>query len=307
MKRYAFLFVLSLALTTFLAGCSSIQFSERSNQNIDPAVSSVPKDTPKDASILTLEKIKEKYKKESIGEIIKTYDYKNYVLVEYLNGAHQQRYDLFNLKTGDRDIMPLDSEANVFDFSSGDRIVFKSLGINQLNDHKYFPYFITCNRVEEIIGSEYDFHMISRDLYKPINEEVEFGVKSGEMISDLRVTLTGFEMEFAPQEGKEDIFYADYTTIPVMKTSYNSSKNQFLVELLSTTISPDLLKKVFMEQNRYINSIEFKEKSLNSLVIVNLKDAGKFYSAVSNQYEYTEFPSVRFIFRNYGMSTLEIP
>lgn len=307
MKRHILLSILSLTLITFFVSCEINPFSSNNNQNIKPAASSDTKEVSNDVPVLTLDKIREKYKNESIGEIIKTYDYSNYILVEYMNGAYQQRFALYNLKTGDRDIMPLDSEANVFDFSSGDRIVFKALGINQLNGHKYFPYFITCSRVEEITGSEYDFYSISRDLYKPISEEVEFGVKSGEMISDLKVTLTGFEMEFSPQKGKEGTFYADYTTIPVMRTSYNSDKNQFLVELISTSISPELLKKAFKEQNRYINSIEFQEKGLNSLVIVNLKETGKFYSAVSNQYEYVEFPSVRFIFRSYGMSTLEIP
>lgn len=105
-------------------------------------------------------------------------------------------------------------------------------------------------------------------------------------------------MQFAPQKGKEADFYAGYATIPVMKTFFENSKNQFIIELISTSISPELFKKPFNEQNAYINSIEMRESGSNTMVIVNLKDTAKFYNAQYDQGEYGNFPSVRFTFRN---------
>lgn len=91
MKRYILFLILSLVIITSLVGC-------KASKDTNPTVSSTTKDVSKDASVLTLEKIKEKYKIENIGQIIKTYDYKNYILVEYLNEVSMQCFDLYNLK-----------------------------------------------------------------------------------------------------------------------------------------------------------------------------------------------------------------
>lgn len=87
----------------------------------------------------TMEKIKEKYTTENIGKVVDISTYQNYVLVEYSNdSAISQGFDLYNLKTGDRDIMPLNSKARVFQFASSDYIVFESDGVNPLNGHRFF-------------------------------------------------------------------------------------------------------------------------------------------------------------------------
>lgn len=283
MKRYILLITLSLAIITSTVGC-------KTNNDTKANVSSVTKAS----SVLTLDKIKEKYKNEGIGEIVRTYDYKNYILVKYLNVASMECFDLYNLETGDRDILSVGSEAEIFSFASGDRLELKATGLDQFSGIKGFPYYIVCNRVEEVTGSENDFHVGKRVLYKRINEEEEFGVKRDGMLSDLKVTLTGFEMEFGPQNGKEMDFYAGSVTIQAMKTSYDKAKNQFLIELINTTVSPEMLKKAIGEQNRYIDSIEVRENGSNSLITVNLKDTCKFYTA---ELEQAEFPRVRFIFK----------
>lgn len=280
MKRYILLIVLFLALITLTAGCDSTP-----SQNIKSS----------EKPVLTLDMIKEKYKTENLGEIIKTYDYGTYMLVEYLNGAHQQRFDLYNLKTGDRDKMPLDSEADVWNFVSGDRIEFKARGINQLNDRKSFPYYIVCTRVGEVIESENDFHYEKIELYKGINEGEEISGNRNGMLCDLKVTLTGLEMEFTHKSGNVEKLYIDDVATQAMKTSYDSANKQFLMELLGVSVSPELLKRQINGKNRYIDSIEIREKEENSLVIVNIKDAVNSYTVETDQ---DEFPWIRIKFKN---------
>lgn len=289
MKKHIFVLILSLTVSISLVSCKSGLFTSTKGQDINSPVGS----DIKEASALTLEKIKEKYENENSGEIIQTYDYKNYILVKYVNESSRQCFDLYNLETGDRDILVEGIEAEIFNFSSGDNIVLKSNGFDQYSGQKSFPYYMVFTRVEEIRGSVNDFKMGKRELYKRINEEEEFGVKRDGMLQDLRVTLTGFETEFAPQPGKEAEFYAGSVTIQAMKTSYDSIKNQLLIEMINTTVGPEL-KKTIEEQNRYIRSIEVKEMGSNSLIAVNLKDTCKFYTV---ELEQDEFPRARFIFR----------
>lgn len=289
MKRHILILFLSLALSISLVSCKSGLFTSNKGQDIN---SPVVYDT-KEASALTLEKIMEKYKNENLGEIIQTYDYKNYILVKYVDERSRQCFDLYNLETGDRDILSEGIEAEIFRFASGDQIELKSNGFNQFSGQKDFPYYIVFTRVKEVPGSEYDFHSGKRTLYKRISEEEEFGVKRDGMLQDLRVTLTGFEIEFAPQSGKEAEFYAGNVTIQAMKTSYDSTKNQLLIEIINTTVSPELKKRI-EEQNRYIRSIGVKEIGSDSLITVNLKDTCKFYTA---ELEQDEFPRARFIFK----------
>lgn len=296
MKRHLTFLIMIMFFALYLTGCNSKPFPVNKNQDTQTPVDSADKEGQNDSSALTVEKIIEKYTDENLGKLVKTYDYKNYILVEYLNTSDIQCFDIYNLETGDRDVMLLGCNAEVFNFSSGDRIVFKSDGTIQQTGEKYFPYYLTCYRAKEINGGEDDFHYGRTDLYKSINEEVEFGVKSNEMICDLKVTLLGLELAFAPQKGKEADFYAGSTTIPVMKTSYEGNKNQFVTEIYSTSISPELLTKEFKEQNSFIDSVQIKEKGLNSLVIIKLKESAKFYTAEHGNSE--NFPYVKFIFKS---------
>lgn len=281
----------------YLTGCHTEPYLKNNNQDIQTPANSTDKDSTKVTTKLTIEKIIERYTEEDLGKFVKTYDYKNYILVEYLNPAGYQCFDLYNLETGDRDVMMLGNNAQVFNFSSGDTIEFKSDGTHQMSGHKYFPYYAVYTRAEEITESENDFHYVERELYLPINEDVEFGVKDCEIVSDFKVTLTGLELEFATQKGKETEFYAGNIDIPVMKTSYDQNKNQFTIELINTSIDRELLRKVFIEQDRYINSVQFKEKGSNSLVIINLKDMAKYYTAEIDHAE--GFPYVKFTFSSF--------
>lgn len=175
MKRYVFLFILSLALILLLAGCELKPVSKDKDKNAKPS----------GEYLLNREMIKEKYTTEGLGEFVEASNFGDYVMIEYLVGGDNHFFDLYNLKTGDRDIMPLDCpNASLHSFGPNG-VVFHSDGVSPGNGHRYFPYTIICTRVEEVTGREHDFYAERRELYKPIDEGVEFGVKSDEMVSDL--------------------------------------------------------------------------------------------------------------------------
>jgi hypothetical protein len=290
---------MGMLFTLCLTGCKSghsIKNTNQESQTSADSADSADKAVSEGATVLTLENIKERYTEEGLGKFVETYDYKNYILIEYLNPAGYQCFDLYNLQTGDRDVMLLGCNAEVFNFSSGDSITFKSDGTHQMSGRRYFPYYAVYTRAKEITGNETDFRYGKRELYKPISEGVEFGGgKNCESILDLKVTLMGLEIAFAPQKGREGEFYAGNIDMPVMKTSYDQNKNQLIIEVVDTLVNQELLKKQFREQNKYIDSVQIREKGLNSSVIITLKDDAKYYTAENGNSE--EFPYVRFIFK----------
>lgn len=293
MRKNITLLLLLLAVITSISSCKLVTFSENNSPGNKSPLNSRTEPVSNDTMLLTPDMVKEKYKTEKLGQIVRTYDYKNYLLVKYIDENSRQGFDLYNLETGDRDILPTGAEAEIFRFASGDSIELISNGFNQYSGWKDFPYYMAFTRPEEITGNTNDFHMDKRRLYKKINEEEEFGVKRDGMLHDLKVTLTGFEMEFTHQPGKEAEYYAGNVTVQAMKTSYESNKNQLIVELIDTIVSPEMLKKKIEDQNRYITSIEIKEKGSNSLVIVNLKGISKYYNA---ELEQDQFPRAKFFF-----------
>lgn len=293
MRKNITLLLLVFTVITFISGCRLGTSSGNNSPNDNLPPSSGTRFVYNGTMALTLDMVKEKYKAEKLGEIVRTYDYKNYLLVKYIDENSRQCFDLYNLETGDRDILITGAEAEIFRFASGDSIELKSNGFNQYSGWKDFPYYMVFTRPEEITGNANDFRMDKRKLYKNINEEEEFGVKRDGVLHDLKVTLTGFEMEFTHQPGKEAEYNAGNVTVQAMKTSYDSTKNQLIVELIDTIVSPEMLKKKIEEQNRYIASIEIKEKGSNSLLIVNLKETAKYYNA---ELEQDQFPRARFFF-----------
>jgi hypothetical protein len=73
-------------------------------------------------------------------------------------------------------------------------------------------------------------------------------------------------------------------------------KYQFVIEIYRASISPEFLRKEFKENNSDIDSVQIKEKGLNSLVIINLKESVKYYTAEYGNSE--NFPYVKFIFKS---------
>ena len=244
---------------------------------------------------LTIEDINKLY---SNGEIINITSYESdYVLVESSEGE-QPMFELFNLKNGDRDIMPIGHYyASLEKIQSKNSITFTTTGKNALNSRMNFPFTINCIRNEENPISNTDFVCQYGDKYLNISDSIEFGGKGSEALSDLRITLQGIEMLFEPIVGKEAEFYAADTTIPVTETSYLMESNQFVISFHDAKISKYIKNKdIVCEENNFIHKIELREKGENIIVVVTIKDEAKLYNVKTGQIGDKHLPFVNFSF-----------
>lgn len=314
------IFLIAVLLTYLLLlsnGCST----NNRNQNVDettkqPKTEFVPDSqqirfdrvgektyTKDNANNLTIEDIKEKYKDRTIINII---NYKNYVLVESrynIPGNPQKTYashfDLYNLSTGDMDLLPTsDNYVQLVKIINEDNLLFLANGKNHSTPHHLFPFYIECYRGEENVNSQYDFRNRYIPRYLSVDQEEDFGFKGDEVISDIKVTITGLEILFKPAKGKEDEFHAGFTTIPLTATRYIKDNNQFTIKFNKTIIDENITCNgtKINKGNYYINSIELKEINNSSVVIVNLKDTAKFYTADIKKMIDDDLPFVEFYF-----------
>lgn len=246
---------------------------------------------------LTIEDIKKKYTDRKIINII---NYKDYVLVESQRDYPEaSQFDWYNLRTGDMDILPTSPNyAQLVKVITEDKMLFVTNGKNDVSPHSTFPFYIECYRGEENVNSQYDFRDRYITKYLSVDQGVHFGNKDDEVISDIKVTLTGIEVLFEPVKGKEAKFYTAYTTIPHTKTKYIKDKHQFVIEFEKTGISQGLASKSMKtsQDSYYIKSVKFLEKSDSSIVMVNLKDTAKFYTADIKKIIDNDLPFVQFSF-----------
>lgn len=250
---------------------------------------------------LTLDDIKANYTGGEKGQVVNITTYSQYALVEYTNGADLRCYDWYNLKTGDKDALPIQPyNAKLERIKNENDILFTTDGVITLNGHKYFPEIIECYRGKEVADYDGDFYRTMHSIYLKITQGFDMGVKSNEAIADIKVSLKGVEVLFQPMKGEEAMFYADYTTVPPTKTSYDKSKNQFIVEFKNTYINKAYDKPKISEQNRYINSVDIERDGSNTVLVINLKDTAKYYTIDFSHLEPTidDFPYLDFNFAN---------
>lgn len=250
---------------------------------------------------LTVEDIVKSYEVKGIGKIISVTEYKNYVLVEYINPSDMRWFNWHNLDTGDMDAVGnMDTSARLVQIINENHLVFESDGVNALNGHRFFPFYIDCTRGSEATGYDGEFHNTRKEKYLEIDEKCEFGIKSDVVLSDVKLTLQGVEMLFSPMEGKEGGFYTAYTSIPVTATSYISEKNQFEIVFKNTKLISELENNFAEVQSTYIESIQLLEIGNDTAARIKLKEGARYYNASVGHLEpaVDDFPFVEFKFIN---------
>lgn len=294
-KSFFLLFIITLIILA--AACSPKNISNNEHNSTLPEEEKITSEEQNNSK-LTLDDIKSRYSDGDAGSIVNIYEQGVYILVEYLK-EQEQYFDLYNLKTGDWDILPRTYTRLKLDrFYEGSSIRFVSDGVCTINGAKIFPFYFNCSRDGEVIESSNDFAADMQEKYYRIEDSVEFGNKPNEMISDIRITLRGIEMAFAPMKGYEGPFFTAYTTIPPIRTSYDEVKKQFIIEFQETKLdeSFDTKKLSVNPENHFIVAIKVLKDGNNCKIILNLKEEAHVYSAMENKVN-DDIPCVSFVFR----------
>jgi len=226
---------------------------------------------------LTLEDIKKRYINSDIRNIqnINT----EYVLVESQQETFANRFDLYNLKTGEMDTLPTMPEYMTLEkIENENYFVFLSSGKNSECIFSTFPRLVRCFRVKNDVSND-NFTAVYEDKYFELEESVQAGSKAGSLMADLNITFDGLEVLFKPANGKEFDFYVDATDIPPTKTSYDENKRQmsFIIETNQLGENIKNLHKVKTEDNQYISSYEIVQKDDKIKLTANLRDTAKRY------------------------------
>lgn len=248
---------------------------------------------------ITLDEIKEKYSDSDVR--IKNIQNigKEWVLVQSQRETFADRFDIYNLETGDMDIIQ-----EGFEFVTLEKVVnenyfvFLSSGKNSESIFSSFPYLINSVRIKNELNEADDFISFSQDKYFDLAYSVNSGSKEHDVLSDIIVTLDGFEVLFEPLKEKEVYFYADATDIPPTKTLFDKDKKQITFELTTNHIGGKLKnkQKINVEDNQFISSIEISLKDSKTYIVVGIKDATKEYMIKKNKLP-NQFPYFSVSFR----------
>ncbi|EOD01710.1 hypothetical protein [Caldisalinibacter kiritimatiensis] len=235
-------------------------------------------------NILTIEEIKNEYE-NSESKIVNIFQFKrndtDYILIESQISSLANRFELVNLKTGDRDILPSeDYFIESYKIINENYIVLVANGKHSESALRSAPFEIHCKRNTENVKSQYDFIAEYKEINFPINKKVALGSKEHEIIAKVTDTLNGIQIMFEPQEGYESIFYAGFLDIPPMETNYDEEKNQIIISFKNTKLSSNLYEQnqKDFKNNYYFSSVDFYEESGNSYVKISLKEPSKFFS-----------------------------
>lgn len=238
---------------------------------------------------LTLEQIKQSYAKTD-EKILDTQTYKKYVLVESQVPTLANRFTLYNLKTGSKNILPsgvdLIDSANIIDDNN---IILYSKGTNSESVNQVFPYEIDCTRSTENNSQDGGFIPIYKEIKFPVDKQISLKGKGKEEITDIRVTLNGLQVCFGPQRGSETGFVADYVDCPSTDISYDNTTGEFSLKFQDTIIAKSLLKANEISQhNTYIKSLNIKQDNNVAMIKISLNDTAKYYTGKKSSIEYKQ-------------------
>lgn len=274
----ALMVLLLLSINTFLIGCTpESSKSDKVNTEQTSTNESVPK--------LTLDEVKGKYtdsdvKIKSIQNIGK-----EWVLVQSQKETFADRFDIYNLETGD-----MDTIQSGFEYVTLEKVVnenyfiFLSSGRNSESIYGNFPHLINNIRTKNELKADDDFASFSEEKYFDLSYTVKSGSKEHAVLSDIIVTLNGFEALFEPRNSNDMEFYTAATDIPPTTTTYDKEKNQMIFELTTDQIGSKFKnrKKINVEGNQFVSSLEISQKDNKTYLTVGIKDITKEYTVKKN-------------------------
>lgn len=270
-KIFYCLFSLICIVTFLVSGCS---------------VNTAKKDS---SNKLTLEEIKESYSKTN-ENILSTKEYENYLLVESQIATFANRFTFYDLKTGDKDILPSPPEfiesAKIIDENN---IILYAKGTNSESGFQVFPYEIHCTRGGENSSLEGDFIPTYKEVRFPLNKQISLKGKEKEEISDIRVTVNGLQVCFSSQSGSEDMFHADYLDIPTTDISYNETTEEFSLEFQDAIFGKSLLKTSLLPYNNtFIKSLNLNQRDNKAVIIIKTNKTSKYFMGKKSKIDEAE-------------------
>jgi hypothetical protein len=272
MRKAILILVMIITILPF-SGCTDESKKTINTKSIEQTDTHI-----QDAYKLSLDDINRRYTDSKILNIqnIK----QEHVLVESQQDTFANRFDLYNLKTGNMDTLPTMLEFVTLEkIENENYFVFLASGRNSESPFSQFPFTIKCIRIKNDIGSNDNFTVVYEDKYLSLDESAQAGSKEGSIMSDLNITFEGFEVLFKPLKGKEVGFYADATDIPPTKTSYDKSTKKLTFEIGTQYLGESLKgrKKVITNDNQYISSYEIIQKDNKIYLVVGMRDSAKRY------------------------------
>jgi len=246
---------------------------------------------------LAIEEMKKKYGDIEILDVIK---FKNkYLIIEWTRPMRVHWFDLYNLEIKSLENLHTGAyNVRLQRIVNENRFIFYADGTHQETYVREFPFILECFRMEESKA----FRMRRRKRFFPINKEIAFGLKSYATLIDIVFTSDNVEIKFGPMKGDEGNFFAADTDIPKTKTEYTVGKNQLVITFKKTNLH-DRLKSYAIqpgEKNRYFNHVRLLEGKENSMLVLGLKKAAKFYTGEIKRFQ--DSSSVVFMFSSKDFS-----
>lgn len=234
--------------------------------------------TDQESPKLTIEDIKKNYTDTNIKNIQNIG--KDYVLIESQQETFANKFDLYNLNTGDMDTMPTSIDFVTLEkIENENYLVFLSNGKNSESPFAKAPYLIKCVRIKNEIDKADDFIALYEDKYLPLDYSIQLGSKEESQMSNINITFDGIEVLFKAIKGKEVWFYADATDISPTKISYDKDKKQLTFEIACKELGEKLkaANKVTLSDNQYISAYEITQNDNKIFLTLDLKDTAKQY------------------------------
>jgi hypothetical protein len=279
-KVIAALMVLILILVNvFIIGCTPESSNSENKGNTELAR------TTESAFKITLDDIKGRYSDSDVK--IKNIQNigQEWVLVQSQKETFADKFDIYNLRTGD-----MDSIQEGFEYVTLEKVVnenyfvFLSSGKNSESIYGDFPHLINSIRIKNELNAGNDFISFNEDKYFKLDYSVSSGSKEHAVLSEIIVTFDGFEVMFGPRNDNDMEFYIDATDIPQTKTSYNKDKKQMIFELATDQIGSKFKnrKKIDVDGNQFISSLEISRKDNKTYLTVGIKEITKEYMVKKN-------------------------
>jgi len=200
--------------------------------------------------------------------------------VESQASTMANHFALYNVKTGSKNTLPnginfIDT-AKIFDENN---IILYAKGTNSESAWQGFPYEIDCIRGIGNTNQDIEFTSIDKEIKFPIDKSLSLNGKEKEVLTDIRVTVNGFQVCFGPQKGSEVEFMADYVDCPSTSLSYDDTTGEFSLKFQDTIIDNSLLKLNEISQNNtFIKSLSIKQNNNTAIIKISLNDRAKYYT-----------------------------
>ncbi|MDI3299101.1 MAG: hypothetical protein QJR08_08040 [Bacillota bacterium] len=185
------------------------------------------------------------------------------------------RFWWYDLKTGERVMLPTDSYFVTLErMADRDHIYFRANGGNDADGSTVPPFTL------EVAWQNGEWVATETPIFLPVSTAIKFGHWKIEALTRISYGPAEIQFTFGPIKGKEDLYYAATTDIPMVHVSYDRASRVLTVYFDNVTVASGVPQELKPQREEFWSGLVVTQEKGGARIEIRTTAGTRYYAGL---------------------------